>query len=394
MPPQLMTNQLSGMSDPNGHCTMSLAGNYELNHNGAWNIFVQIGQGVLGNLNGVVTVLVDGMAVDGGLTTNFQWKCGPVFLNQNSTLQITISGMLPNVQAIATLQGVMSDNPSDFSILNSPGYGGGSVQNDPSQLLTAQTGAPLIENVTAQIPHLGLNPNWLEFGANYPNGLGGGTPPLGPLIPFNIAGYSALFIDVDPNTSANDLWMIIEWQDAFGNTITTTEIGSLCPLFRGLVIAHGTQCTVLIVNNGGVNHAVANFTITPYVQVPPRPDLLLDNGPLITPIAPATLDSHMLIATSLGAIAPGASASTNALFVWNGPALLNPSVNPTNIFRVRLQGTDALGNVTDFADYWSPAGVANYPVRVQLPASLVTMTFFNNNGAGNITPTVSLMATS
>lgn len=389
-PPEILKSQLSGNSDVNGNALLSLQGNYELSRNAAWNLFVQL----QGGFNGVVTVLVDGVAVDGGLTTNRQFKCGPVFTNQNSQLQVTVTGMTPNQPVSVAMQGILSENVNDFAALGSPGYGGGSVQNDPSQLLTAQTGAPLIENVTAQIPHLGLNPNWLTFGSNYPNGLGGGAPPNGPLIPFNIAGYSALFIDCDPNTSANDLWMIIQWQDSLGNLITTTEIGSLCPLFRGLVIAHGTQCTIQVVNNGAVNHGIANFTIIPYVQVPSRPDLLLDNGPNVNPGAGSALDSHMIIATSLGAITPGTNASTNALFVWNGAAMLNPSVNPSNVFRVRLQSTDALGNVTDFADYWSPAGVANYPIRVQLPASLVTLTFFNNNGTGNITPTVSLMATS
>lgn len=388
-PAETLRSQLSGNSDVNGNAVLTLAGNYELSRNAAWNLFVQL-QGIL---NGVVTILVDGLPVDGGLTTNRQFKCGPVFTNQNSQLQVTVTGMAPNQPVAVSMQGILSENVADFASLGSPGYGGGSVQNDPSQLLTAQTGTPLIENVTAQIPHLGLNPNYLEFGANYPNGLGGGIPPNGNLIPFNIAGYSALFIDVDPNTALNDLWMIIFWQDALGNLITTTEIGSLCPLFRGLVIAHGSQCTIWIINNGAVNHGIANFTIIPYVQVPPRPDLLLDNGPNITPITPASLDSHYLIATNLS-IPAGTNQSTTALFVWNGKAKLNVSVNPTNVFHAKLTGVDALGNSVDFADVWSPAGVQVAPVEVQLPSSLVTLDVANNNGTGTISPAVALVATS
>lgn len=380
---------MGGNSDANGNCTLTLQGNYELSRNAAWNIFVQL-QGIL---NGVVTILVDGVSVDGGLTTNRQFKCGPVFTNQNSQLQVTVVGMTPNQPVLVNLQGILSENVSDFSALASPGYGGGSVQNDPSQLLTAQTGPPLIENVTAQIPNHTLNPWWLEFSANYPGGLGGGVPPLGPSIPFNIAGYSALFIDVDPNTSSNVLWMIIEWFDNLGNLITTSTLGSICPLFRGLVIAHGSQCRILIVNQDNVNHAVNNFTVIPYVQVPAKPDLLLDTGPSVNPGAIPALDSHYMIATNLS-IAAGANASTNALFVWNGKALLNVSVNPTNIFHAKLSSTDAAGNVTDFMDFWNPAGVSNYPIEVQLPASLVTLTVFNQNGTGTISPSVSLIATS
>jgi hypothetical protein len=389
MPAQLMSNQLSDSADANGNASMQLAGNYELNHNGAWNIFVQL-QGIQ---NAIVTVLVDGMAVDGGLTTNRQFKCGPVFLNQNSYMQINVTGMTPSQQAIATMQGVMSDNVSDFAILSSPGYGGGSVQSDPSQLLTAQTGPPLIENVTAQIPHLGLNPNWLTFGVNYPNGLGGGVPPNGPLQPFNIAGYSALFIDVDPNTSANDLWMIIEWQDVFGNIITTTEIGSLCPLFRGLVIAHGTYCTILIVNNGAVNHGIGSFTVVPYVQVPAKPDLLLDNGPLITPIAPAALDSHFILSAQ-PTVAFGTTSTVTASLVWNGRAIINIGTAPTNNYHVRATATDALGNAMPFDDIWHTSGGDNFPHEVQLPAALVSLAVTNNNASGNISPTVSIVATS
>lgn len=389
-PAETLRTQLAGNADASGNAVMTLQGNYELSRNAAWTMFIQL-QGIL---NGVVTVLVDGIAVDGGLTTNRQFKCGPVFTNQNSQLQVTVTGMTPGQPVVCNMQGILSEDVTDFAALSPPGYGGGSTQNDPSQLLSAQSGAPLIENVTAQIPNHTLNPFWLEFSATYPGGLGGGVPPLGPSVPFNIAGYSALFIDVDPNTTANVLWMIIEWYDTLGNLITETVLGSLCPLFRGLVIAHGPQCKIQIVNQDNVNHAVTNFTVTPYVQVPPKPDLLLDSGPLISPGALPALDPHFLIATTLAGIAAGGSASTTALFVWNGRAILNISVNPTNVFRTRVTGVDAGGSSTDFADLWSPAGNTVAPIELQLPAELVTLTVFNLNGTGTIGPAVSLTATS
>jgi hypothetical protein len=379
------TNTLTGQSDAVGNCVVRAAGNYELQRQGAWNLYVQLS----GFQNGVVTVLLDGNPTDSGLTTNRAVKFGPVFLNGSSTLSVTVVGMTPNEPVTVTMTGIISNDPADYAALASPGYGGGSVQNDPSQLLTAQSGNPLIENVTAQIPHLGLNPNWLTFGANYPGGLGGGVPPLGPLIPFNISGYSALFIDVDPNTAVNDLWMIIQWQDSLGNLITTTEIGSLCPLFRGLVIAHGVQCTILIVNNGGVNHGVNAFTVIPYVQVPAKPDLLLDNGPLITPIAPAALDSHYIL-SAVPAVLFGTTVTVVASMVWNGRAIWAIGTG-SNTYHARLFYTDALGNIVNIADIYNiPGGV----LEVQLPAALVSCSINNTAASGTINPPTTLIATS
>jgi hypothetical protein len=362
-----------------------MAGSYEMHRQASWNLYVQL----TGRLNGVVTVLVDGIPVDGGLTTNLQWKCGPVFTNQNSQLKVTVVGMTPNEPVTCFMQGVMSEDVSDFAAIGSPGYGGGSVQNDPSQLLSAELGDPLIENVTIQIPH--GNPNFVIFNAA---GNSSVNPNL-PFLPFNISGYGAILIHADPNSNSNTLWLQINWYDALGNFITITNVDSLAPACTAVVAAQGKQCDISVFNVDAVNHGVNSFSVIPLVAMPTQPDKLLDNFGLVFG-SPTVIDNHSIIAFNT-AVGAGVGVNIDGNFVWPGRATLSISGQSTgtggNTWWAQLHCISANG-VDTLLHAWLPG---TFPVPIAIDVQLLSglpRVHFQNTGAGSITPIVSLTATS
>jgi hypothetical protein len=363
---------------------MQLAGNYELSRNAAWNMFIQL----QGTANGIVTVLVDGVAVDGGLTTNKQFKCGPVFTNQNSHLEVTVVGMTPLQPVSCNMQGILSENVNDFSALASPGYGGGSVQNDPSQLLSAEVGAPLIENVTKQIPH--GNPNFIQWGSN-----GSSDVILTAIQPFNISGYQGLLIHVDPNTSSNFMWLQINWYDQFGNFITITNIDSICPLCNAVVAAQGAQCDITIFNVDAVNHGVNSFSVIPLVTIPAQPDKLLDNPGLVFS-NPSVIDNHSIVDVTGSLVNAGTTVSFLATMVWPGKAALSiagAGGGGLTTWDATLFCTSATGVATHIMRIQPATNVFPPIILFQLASGLLTVQI-HNSGAGNITPFISVMATS
>lgn len=376
MPAQTIRNQLQANADANGNATMQLAGNYELNHNGAYRVFVQL-QGIL---NATVTILLDGIPVDGGLTTNRQFKAGPIFVNQNSQLEITVVGMTPLQTVSAYLDGIISDNVSDFAALGGPGYGGGSVQSDPSQLLSAELGPPLVENQTYSVPGTGQHESFV------------GT--------FAISGYGALLVyGKCPNpAAATALYAILRWEDNFGNVLSYSQIECLSPQFICFFGTLGTQVSVFIGNTGAGAVNVNTFTVIPLTSMPSDPGRFIPTAfgnvvnfdTLVTPPANSIINFNTGVASSTTVVIPGD-------FVWYGEALWTVSpvtsgAGGVNTWWAQLQITDANGNViiVDVITGQNVGG-ANGPRQVFLPAGTPQVTF-RNIGAATITPVINLIA--
>lgn len=369
-----MRNQLQANADANGNATMYLAGNWELNHNSAWRLFVQL-QGIL---NGVVTVLVDGIPVDGGLTTNLQFKCGPVFINQNSQLQVTVTGMTPTEPVSCYLDGIVSDNVSDFAALAPPGYGGGSVQNDPSQLLTAEVGPPLVENQTYGVLGSGSHNQFVGQ--------------------FNISGYAALLLYGNvPNASVTSLFAWLQFDDKFGNRIAFSQIDNLCPKFCCIMGCYGTQVEIYIGNTDSVQHNINSFTVIPLTSMPTQPARLIPIAfgsiPGVFTATETPPSNTIVYANSI--VAPSTTVNNPGNFVWYGRALwtLSPitagAVSGTSWW-AQLSSTDASGN-TYFIDVMQGSTAPTAPREVWLPSGMITASF-RNTGASNIVPTIHLQA--
>lgn len=364
---------MAGQSDANGNASIRLQGNYELSRQAAWNLFVTLDP----ILNGIVTVLVDGVAVEGGLTTNRQFKCGPVFTNQNSQLQVTVTGMSPNVNATVNMQGILSEDISDFAALASPGYGGGSVQNDPSQLLTAELGPPLVENQTYAVPGTGSH----EFFVG----------------DFNISGYGALLVYGNLPNPASNLFLWMQFDDQLGNRIAFSQIDAFTPKFICVFGCYGTQVEIWIGNPDAGQHNVNQFTVIPLTSMPSIPSRLIPvafgtigafaSGP-ISPTANEILGLNSAVAAST-------TVTVQGNYVWYGRALW--SVSPVSsgaggisTWWATLQTIDANGVPTS-VDVITGSNTGGAPREVWLPPGTPQMQF-RNLGAGSITPQITLMA--
>lgn len=375
MSAQTMRNQLQANADANGNASMQLAGNWELNHNSAWRLFVQL-QGIL---NGVITVLVDGIPVDGGLSTNLQFKCGPIFINQNSTLIVNVTGMTPLETVSCYLDGIVSDNVSDFAALAPPGYGGGSVQNDPSQLLSAQLGSPLVENQTYGVLGSGVHNSFV------------GT--------FSIAGYGALLCyGKCPNAvAAQALYAVLRWEDKFGNVLSYSQIDCLSPQFICFFGTLGTQVSIFIGNTSGNQVNVNTFTVIPLTAMPSDPGRYIPqafgNIPnfqvINTPPANAIMSFNQ-------SVAPSVTQTITGDFVWYGEAFFTISpvtsgAGGNNNWWAQLFTVDADANIT-YVDVLTGVNVGGAPRNVFLPAGTPTVLFHNISATTTITPIITLLA--
>jgi hypothetical protein len=376
MSAQTIRNQLQANADASGNAVMRLSGNYELNHQGAYRVFVQL----QGNLNAVVTILLDGIPVDGGLTTNKQFKAGPVFVQAASRLSITVTGMQPLQTCSAYLDGIVSDNISDFAALGGPGYGGGSVQNDPSQLLTAQLGPPLVENQTYSVPGSGTHSFFVGD--------------------FVVSGYGALMLfGKCPNPAAAvALYAVLLWEDAFGNVISTSQIDCLSPEFICFFGVQGQRVSIILGNTSGGAVNVNSVTAVPLTSMPADPGRFVPQAfaaPVNFQIA-STPPANMIINFN----ASVAAATTQVItgnFVWYGEAFftVSPVTNGAggvSTWWAQLTSTDASGNVT-FVDVITGQNVggANGPRQIWMPSGTPTVNF-RNLGAGAITPVINLIA--
>lgn len=373
MTAQISRNQLQANADANGNATMALAGNYELNHNGAYRIFVQL----QGQLNGIVTVLLDNIPVDGGLTTNRQFKAGPVFINNNSQLQVTVTGMTPLQTVSAYLDGIISDDVSDFAALGGPGYGGGSVQSDPSQLLSAELGPPLVENQTYAIPGTGSH--------NFFVGQ------------YNISGYAALLVYGNLPNPASNLFAWLQFDDQFGNRIAFSQIDAFTPKFVCVMGCYGSQVEIWLGNPDAGQHNVNNFTVIPLTSMPSIPARIIPAafgaipGAFTNVISPPT--NTILFFNS--AVAAATTQTVTANFVWFGRALwtISPvtsgasgSVN----WWAQLATQDANGTQT-LVDVITGNINPTAPREVWLPSGTAVVTF-RNTGAASTTPVIHLQA--
>lgn len=301
MSARFQTFSMSGQTDAQGNAEFGQSGGYELSHVAAWNALV-VSQGTI--YNGTVTVLVDGTEVEGGMTSNLRWKGGPIFTQSNSTVTIQCSGFDPDVPIIATFTGIYSttDDPGEVSALPSSGYGGGSTQSDPAQLLSAAFGPAFIENETIAVPGAGVHAAFLG--------------------PFNVSGYAGVMVYGDPPPASTSLFGYLVWSDKFGNNIATSQIDNMIPKFITLYECLGPQLSIIIGNVDAAQHNVANFTVIPLVHMPPEAARIIPQtfgaAPTVFTSIP-TPSAEVMIASS-ASVPATTTVILTASFVWKGKA--------------------------------------------------------------------------
>ncbi len=338
---------------------------------------------------GVVSVLAGGVPVFGPVpVTNGGVIGGPVLTLASDQISIRLVGGQPGDRISGYIRGGSADTASDLdSIAAITSSTIGSTQSDPSKLITGQVGFPLIENVTAQIPNRNLNPNWVDFYAD------GNTAALGNTFfgrNFDVGGYSALLLMVDPNTTFNCLVGLFTWYDSDGGQITATQIDALVPAARVIVGVLGQQALFSIGNTDTINHAVNNLSLIPLVSMPAFPDNLLDNG---TPQNPgvAFAPSSRTIISALPSVTVGSPITLTGNFVWAGKVKLSIFTN-SNTWHAVVACTDASGNVTFISRITNQAG--GFVEDLQLTSGLVSVIITNDAASGTITPNVNMVATS
>jgi hypothetical protein len=335
-----------------------------------------------------VNVLMAGVT-PAGTAYGSNAQLGPVIVANQSGMTVQIVGASAKSLVVVQVTGYSATSMAELPPLSGPTPNslllGGPVsitgpvaitgpvtveQFNPSDLLVGQVGPPIVENQVTAV------------------GAGGSAYVFGNPTPVSIAGYGALLLHVT-GTSGGEMWGQLVWYDQGGSVITYTDIGSLGSGsglgFIGVIAAISSAVAFQLFEPGGAGSVTS--TVIPLVSAPAHPDQLIDNG--AAGAASPFPDSRTLINIQ-SVVGAGLTVTTQANFVWPGRAVLSV-VTTGATFDCKLFSTDALNNVTQIVRIQNQPGALAQ--TVQLTSALVSISF-NNGGAGNLTPFISLIATS
>lgn len=349
---------------------------------------MNIGANVPGSGTQVMQVLLNGTPYQQANGSSPQ--LGPIYLHSQK-LTLVVTGGTANGVVQGYVQGAEEQSYGDLPNLSGPAtnnvsINGGTVtlggpvtisgpvtveQPNPSSLISAALGVPLIENQSFQV----LANSFVSFGT-----------ALG----FDISGYGGLVLFGAPNVATAAFHAQLLWMDDNGNTIGFTEIPDLRSSFTVAYNTLGTHVEIYVWNVSGVNHGINNFTVIPVVNMPnTNAGFLSDVGGVVS--NNVGNDPRIILNGSSSVPASG-SVTMDATTVYNGPCiwyLSNHTGLTANTLWAELNGLDASGGVWPIA---KQGGVAmQQPCQVALPA-LHTQVIVHNTGTGAVNADCMLVA--